>query len=260
MFLPAKPQGAAKMPRFHHEWTVLPHGPVHALAENLRVVTGSLPKGSLPRTCTLVRLPDAGLLIHSAIALEQAEWSRILEWGLPRILVVPIAWHRLDAPAFKKRYPDILVACPRKARRAVEKALPVDRSLEELDGDPVLGGMVSFQVPPGTRGGECLMRVRSGDGTTLVFTDLIFNLPRLEGPEGRVMTWLGSTGGPKVTPIGRLFGVSSRRNLASWLHDEAGDPQLQRLVFAHGQWITDGAADVLRQVADRLIPPKAGAG
>jgi hypothetical protein len=65
-----------------NEWTVLPHGRLTRLDDNLLSVTGTLhmpPMGEVERRMTLVRLSDGRLVVYSAIALIIAnDAARIL--------------------------------------------------------------------------------------------------------------------------------------------------------------------------------------
>src|SRR5205085_669793 len=107
-------------------WTVLPHGRIEKLAENLWRVEGGVPKLPLRRVLVVARLGDGRLLFHNAVALEEAAMREIEAWGTPAFLVVPNGWHRLDANVYKQRYPELRVLCPRGARLRVSRAVPVD--------------------------------------------------------------------------------------------------------------------------------------
>src|SRR3954468_2138577 len=108
------------------QWKVLPHGAIESLGERLRVVEGGLPDLPLKRVMSVVRLDDGGLVIHGGVALNPAVMAELEAWGTPRILLVPNPWHRLDAPAFKRRYPALKIYCPAGARSRVERAVAVD--------------------------------------------------------------------------------------------------------------------------------------
>src|SRR5262245_35108721 len=112
-------------------WNVLPHGDFETLGERLRVVEGGLPNMPLKRVMSVVRMDDGDLLIHNAIALRPAAMTALEAWGKPRILLVPNPWHRLDAPAYKARYPQLEIYCPAGARRRVEQAVVVDGVYED---------------------------------------------------------------------------------------------------------------------------------
>jgi hypothetical protein len=71
------------MPKANSDWKVLQHGPLTHLSENLWWVQGSLPRMSLKRVMTIVRLNDGGLLIHNAIALDDPAMRELEAWGRP---------------------------------------------------------------------------------------------------------------------------------------------------------------------------------
>ena len=96
-------------------WKVLAHEPLLRLSENLLWARGSLPGMSLKRTMVVARRNDGKLVIHSGIALDDAGMAEIERFGSPAFLIVPNGGHRLDAPAYKKRYPSLRVFTP-KAR------------------------------------------------------------------------------------------------------------------------------------------------
>ncbi len=239
--MPARPS--------HRPWTVLPHGPLELLEENLRAVTASLPRGGMNRRMAVVRLSDGRLVFHNAVPLDEPSMAALRGWGRPAFLVVPNRFHRLDVHAFRERHPGLVVLCPAEARPHVEEKVQVDGGLELLPPDPSLSA-----VPlEGMRGGEAALLVRSPGGrATLVFGDAVMNLAHLPGAEGLLLRLLGSTGGPKVTWIARRFAVSDRRALAAHLERLAATPGLSRLLVSHGEDVTRDAPGVLRQVAARL--------
>ena len=62
-------------------WKVLEHGPIVKLAENLWWVSGSVPNMTLRRTMAVVRLRDGDLLLHSAIAMDEAAMRELRRWA-----------------------------------------------------------------------------------------------------------------------------------------------------------------------------------
>src|SRR5437773_1168133 len=117
------------MARPFREWTVLPHGKLTRLDDNLLSVTGVLqmpPMGDVERRMTIVRLADRRLVVYSAIALDEAEMRAIESFGTPAYLIVPNDIHRMDAKIWKDRYPELKVIAPAAARAKVEKVVRVD--------------------------------------------------------------------------------------------------------------------------------------
>lgn len=117
------------------DWHVLPHGPIEQLAENLWWVQGSLRGMSLKRVMTVARRTDGKLVIHSAIAMSDDAMRELEALGEPAFLVVPSRVHRLDAPAYKKRYPSLRVYAPRGGRKSIADKLPIDGTYEDFPAD-----------------------------------------------------------------------------------------------------------------------------
>jgi hypothetical protein len=238
------------MAKANGDWKVLPHGPIEKLADNLWWVQGSLPGMSLKRTMTVVRFSDGRLLIHNAIALDEASMRQLEDWGSPTFLVVPNGGHRLDAPAFKKRYPALQVVAPRGSRARIEEVVPVDLTYDQFPAEDT----VRFETLHGVKEAEGAMLVRSADGVTVVLNDAVFNMDRKRDPLGFFFTTLaGSAPGPRVSRLAKLIYVKDKPALRSDLERLAETPGLQRLVVAHEK-VASGpsAAEALRTAATYL--------
>jgi len=238
------------MAKAHMEWKVLSHGPIERLAENIWWVQGSLPGMSLKRVMTIVRLSDGRLVIHNAIALDDAGMKQIEEWGDPAFIVVPNGGHRLDAPAFKRRYPSLRVVAPKGSRARIEEVVNVDLTYEQFPEE----ASVRFEMLHGVGDAEGAMIVRSQDGVTVVLNDAVFNMDRKRDPLGFFFTTiLGSAPGPRVSRLAKLIFIKDKRALRSDLERLAATPDLQRLVVAHEK-VASGAsaAEALRKAATYL--------
>jgi hypothetical protein len=233
------------------EWKVFDHGPLEELADNLWRVQGTLPGMSLKRTMTIARLADGRLALHSAITLREPEMQKIEAWGSPSFLLVPNAYHRLDAPAYKKRYPALCVLAPKGSRKRVAEVVTVDGSYEDFPKDE----QVELVSLPGVAEVEGAMFVRSSDGLTVVLNDVVFNMDRKRDPLGFVITsLLGSAPGPRVSRLAKALMVKDRGALRAELTRLAELPDLVRVVVSHEK-VTSGraeAADVLRKAATFL--------
>ncbi len=231
-------------------WEVLPHGPLQPLADNLYFVSGELPGMPLRRGMTVVRLHNGDLLLHSAIAMGEEAMAELEALGRPAWLVVPNGFHRIDAPRYKARYPDLRVVCPRGARKAVEKVVGVDVT---YDGLTLPGEAAQIEHLDGLKDREGVLRVVSEDGVTLVFNDAFFNVPHGSGlfwlVYGRLM---GNAGGPRVTSVARMVLVGDKKAYGAHLARLAETPDLKRLVPGHGDIVDADAAGVLRRVAATL--------
>ncbi len=233
----------------YQTWKVHEHGPLEQLEPNLMRAEGSLPRMEMKRVMTVARRADGKVVIHNAIALAEPEMERIEALGEVAFLVVPNGYHRLDARIFKDRYPAAKVVCPAAAVSRVERVVPVDLTYDDFPED----ADVVVRHVDGTRRREGVMIVRHGETATIVFNDLIFNMPHLHGFTGFVLRRLtGSTGGPKVTRIARLFLVDDNPAVAGDLRRLADTPGLSRIIVSHQDVIATDPAGILRRLADGL--------
>jgi hypothetical protein len=232
----------------HAQWKVLRHGDIETLNERLRVVEGEVPGIPLRRVMSVVRLDDGGLLVHGAIALNPAVMAELEAWGPLKILLVPNRWHRIDAPMYKARYPEIKVYCPKGADKRVRKVVAVDGHYQDL---PPLAAL-KIGYLDGVAEREGYLELSSSDGVTLIFNDLVFNQAHLPGFKGRVFRLIRSTGGPRVTNLARLALVKDRRALKEHFLRLAETPRLVRLVIMHGARVDENPSGVLREVAATL--------
>jgi len=209
---------------------VLPHGPIEKLSENLWWVQGSLKGMSLKRVMVIVRLNDGRLVIHSGIALEEAAMLEVEAFGTLAFLVVPNAGHRLDAPAYKRRYPTLTVVTPRGAREKVSEVVGVDLTYEQFPSDET----VRFETLHGIGENEGAMIVRSKDGVSVVLNDAVFNMDKKRDALGWFFTTLlGSAPGPRVSHLGKLLYIKDKSALRAELLRLAELPELERVIVAH---------------------------
>jgi hypothetical protein len=237
------------MAKAHTTWKVLPHGPIEKLSASLWRVEGQLEGIDMKRVMTVARRADGTLVIHNAVALGDAEMAAIDAWGQVATLIVPNGYHRLDAKVFKDRYPAAKVLCPPGAKARVAEVVAVDGVLTDLPAD----GVVDLIVLDGTNGREGAMIVRDGGDTSVVLNDAVFNMPHGKGVTGFVLRRVtGSTGGPRVSRVAKLFLVGDKAKFRAQLEQLAALPGLTRIVVSHHQTISEDAAGTLRRVAAAL--------
>jgi hypothetical protein len=228
-------------------WTVLDNAPIAKLADNMWHVSGAVPHQPFERHMVLVRLADGRLVIHNGIALNDSDMAEIEAWGEPAFLIVPSGLHRMDCHAYKQRYPNLHVITPTPFTEKVAKKVEVYGGLDALPDDPSLAAVRLAGAK------EAVFRVTHGDACSLIFNDLLFNLPdKLPGLGGLVVRLLGSAGGPKVTKLGKRFVVTDRDALRDELDALADSAGLARLVPGHGAVIDEDAPGVLHRVAAAL--------
>jgi hypothetical protein len=231
-------------------WNVLDHGPIEKLADNLWRVEGAIPKMSLRRVMTVARRGDGALVLHSPIALRDAEQRELEAWGTPRFMLVPNGYHRLDAPAYKARYPELAVVAPAGSRAKVQELIAVDLGYDEFPSDQV----VQVRTLQGVGELEGVMTVRSADGVTVVLNDVMFNMDRKRDLLGFLFTTLlGSAPGPRISRLAKWALVKDKEALGAELERLAAMPDLVRLIVSHEK-VASGpaAAAALRQARTYL--------
>ena len=238
------------MAKLNHEWKVLPHGPVKAVDDRIVTVEGDIPMplGKFPRRMTVVGLSRNRSAIFSAIPLSEAGMRKVEEVGKPSFLIVPNGHHRLDAGAWKKRYPKLKVLCPPGAEKAVKEAVAVDSTQDVLTDKHV-----DFVIVEGTGAAEAALVVRRDGGTTLVVNDIVANVRHPQGLGAKIMARLFGFGvkRPQVPRVVKRALVKDGKDLASQLRDWSEIPGLQRLIPSHGD-IIPRPAESLRRLSKSL--------
>ncbi|HEY0191126.1 MAG TPA: hypothetical protein VGC42_08390 [Kofleriaceae bacterium] len=237
------------MPKSHAEWHVAPHRPLEQLSSHVWRLEGELERTPIKRVMAIAKRKDGGLIVHSAIAADEPTMAELAKLGPVRAILVPNGFHRLDAPAFRARFPEAEIICPPGAREAVEEVVPVSKTYDQVASD----GVVELQVLDGTGGREGAVIVRDSGGTTLVLNDLVFNMPHVKGLSGFVLRFItGSTGTPKVTRVARMFLISDKRAARAHLEKLAKLPDLKRIIVSHHAVIDQDPGAVLAAVASTL--------
>ena len=245
------------MPKVHQQWTVLPHGKLVVVDDNILTVTGILrmPLADLPRRMTVVRISEKRLVIFSAIALDDSSMQVLETFGTPSFLVVPSDKHRIDAKIWKDRYPAMKVVAPSGSLTKIERVVKVDTS-EPIFGDTNL----QFITVPGTRRHEAALLVHSPNGSTLVLNDLVGNIRTSSGFAGwflRMMQFAGDE--PQIPMPAKMTMIKDRPALRRQFLQWAALPTLKRILVSHGEPIEHEPAEALRDFAqsldrDRQVP------
>jgi hypothetical protein len=227
---------------------VLPYAPIERLTPFLWTVSGASGAGALRRRMVLVRLRDGSVCVHSGIAMEEKDMQVVDAWGAVRWIVVPNGYHRLDAGWYRSRYPDARVVCPSVWVSKVSQKVQVDGVLEEMPSWEEL----RWEYVEGTSQREVAWWVYGDQDTSLVLNDIVFNHPHMPGFSGWVMKMLGSTGGPRVTPVAKRLFVKDVDALKSQCLAWSKTPFLNRVVVSHGDVIAEDCSFVLQCVSERL--------
>jgi len=238
------------MTRPNEHWNVLPHGKLTPMDDGMLTVEGriKMPLMDLPRRMTVVRLHDSRLVVWSAIALDDAAMATFEAFGRPAFLVVPNDHHRLDAKAWKNRYPELKVIAPEGAREKIADVVAVDMTSPDF-GDPG----VTFVTVPGTRAHEAALVVRRERGTTLVLNDLVGNIHAASGIDGWLLRLAGFAGDDAQIPrVVKMALVKDAADLRAQLLEWAELPGLRRIIVSHGDPIESEPQRTLRDLAASL--------
>jgi hypothetical protein len=231
-------------------WTVLPHGKLSALDDNLLTVVGDIrvPLLDFPRRMTVARLQDRRLVIFSAMALDEPEMRAIEAFGTPSFLIVPSDIHRLDAKVWKERYPALHVIAPEGARAKAEEVVKVDATDADFQ-DP----SVRYVTVPGTKCHEAALVVETSSGTTLVINDLIWNVGNRLGFGGWLYRVLGLTGPePQIPSVVRFGAIKDKPAFCTQLEAWSRLKGLNRILVSHGDIVDRDPPGLLRNLAHRL--------
>jgi hypothetical protein len=234
------------------QWIALPHGKLHEVDPNILTVTGRIhmPFTDLPRRMTVVRLSGKRLVVFSAIALDDSSMRVLETYGQPAFLVVPNDKHRLDAKAWKDRYPDVQVVTPAGSRKKVEDVVHVDTSEPDF-GDPAL----QFVTVPGTGRHEAALVIHTPNGVTLVLNDLVGNIRNSSGWGGWFLRMTNFAGDePQVPRPVKWTMIDDRAALRAQFLRWAELPALRRILVSHGDPIDFQPAEALRDLAQSLAP------
>ena len=231
-------------------YTVFLPGPLVKLDDNLWTITDmvpGIPGKSFPRTMHIIRLADGRLLFHNAIPVPDDTLAEIAKLGQPTYLFVPSPFHCIDAQGFADKL-KLKVLCPAGVRSEVESRVRIEGDERTLPADPTL----RFEVIPGTRFGEGVLRVQSGPRLNLVVCDLFLNVPNLPGFWGWVWKLLGFTPGPVIGPAWLKRAIGDRAALRGYLEELAKDTSLSRIVVSHGPAIEAGFSSLFSMLAKSL--------
>lgn len=224
-------------------WTVTPHGPIEELAPNLWRVEAQLGKRSR-RVMVLARLADGRVVVHSAIALGDAEMARLDAWGEVAAILIPNGFHRQDALIWQERYPKAKVYAPKGSTKGASKATTIHGSYAEVPSDATFRA----RELDGLGAREGVLLVKSDDGTSAVFCDTLINVPKLSGLVGAFLHPTGTLSVPRMT---RVFFAKDKRALRADL-ERIADEGVVRVLPGHGRVITEDARARMREAAARL--------
>jgi hypothetical protein len=227
-----------------------PHGPLVQAAPGLWLVDGKWGNSPFGRRMTVIVLGD-GLLIHSAIRLDDATMAELRLLGEPRVVVVPNAFHSSEAWFYSERFPAAQVLVPREAQARLREKLPrIDGTVED-EWPASCSGIVERATLRGTRFAE--VALLHSPSRTLVLCDACFNMGASDlSPVARVLMRLNDgvdRFGP--TRLARWVFISDRAALADSLRPVM-DWDFDRVVMSHGRVLETGGRAAMERAFDFL--------
>ena len=226
----------------YETWTVNPNKPIEKLDDRLWKVEGQL--GKVQRTMAIARLDDGRLLLHNAIALDEAGMAAIDAWGEVAAILIPNAFHRMDARIMAARYPKAKVYAPAGAAKDAAKATPVAGSYADCPQD----ARVRVRHLPGIGEREGVVEVEGSGGLSIVMNDMLVNIEKQKAP----MEWfLGPTGQVAIPRFARWLWARDKAALKADLQRIA-DAGPVRLIPGHGVDLVGDVATQLRPALDLL--------
>jgi hypothetical protein len=228
------------------KWTVLPHGKLTRLNERIVTVVGELkmPLLKLPRRMTAVRLKSGDLAIFSAIALQEPDMAELEAFGRPAFLIVPSERHRLDAPCYAQRYPNMTVVAPSAGIENIGKVVRVHTSTPDF-GDP--------SVRYVELAADSALEVDCEDGLNIIVNDLIGDIHDESGIGGWLLRVMGFAGDDAHVPAPvKLVLGKHKSEVAQQFRRWAERDNLRRIIVSHGDSIEVDPRGVLRKLAASL--------
>jgi hypothetical protein len=201
----------------------------------------------------VVRLVSGDLLLHSVVALDDAGMAELEAIGRPAYAIVPSVHHVMDAPFYKRRYPELLVLAPEPIRPAIAGRVETGDSVENLL--PALG--VRLHAVPATRAFEYAYDVPlPAGGRMLMFNDVLGNRgARAKGLLGFLfarLLWVGER--PDIPPLYRLGLATDLAALRRFVAALGDIRDLRLATFSHGDPLTRNAAATLNALAPPANP------
>lgn len=195
--------------------------------------------------CTIIRIPDRRLFVHSALPLDDGLKQAVDELGTVSAVVAGNSQHVDFVACWKSYYPNATCLAPpglmaRRPDVPFDAELSVDGTAHAAYGDAdgtirqvylgacgVMGETVFFHVP----------------SKTLVVTDLVFTFPEKGLPFGtRFAKWFLRYA---FTPVLYVFFVKDKKAYESALEEIEG-LGFERIIACHGQIVAEGAVDVFK--------------
>jgi len=191
---------------------------------------------------TVIKLPNAGLLLHSPVPLDDTLRKQLDALGEVQHIVAPNVFHHMHALGAQQHYPQAIVTAAAGVA-AKQPHLRIDRTLSET-GPEAWGDTFGLVTIEGSMLSETVMLHRPS--RTLISADLVEYFEHHdEWLTRQYLKLAGVYGQVAWNRLLRLVYRDRKRARASIDRILAWD--FDRVTIAHGQVITDRAKDNIAQ-------------
>lgn len=221
-----------------------PYEKPRKIAENLWEVRGSW-SNKLGRRMTIIRIEGKKLIVHSAIALEEAELAWLKGLGELVAIVAPNTFHCSEAAWMKEKFPAAELYVPAEKLKEFERF-----SAKDVNQDfPLVAEFVCVPMKGSKMQEAAFIHLPS---RTLILCDLAFHMGEVFTGIGKIFAkWNrihGRFGPSKLTKV--LFTSNRDALLASYEKLLAFD--FDRVVVNHGEVLESGGKERLKKAVEEI--------
>jgi hypothetical protein len=204
--------------------------------------------GDIGCRMTIVRLADSGLFLHSPVPLDAQMRAAIDEIGPVRAIVAPSKAHHLFVGDYVKAYPAArLYAAPGLAEKRKDLNFA---SILANDADPEWEGQIAQHLFLGAARLNEVVFFHPAS-RTVIFTDLVFNMPAQNRPRPRVFNWLTGAVG-HFGPHRLIRRMISDRAAARASVEKILEWDFDRVIVSHGDILDSGGRAQVREAFSYL--------
>lgn len=190
---------------------------------------------------SVIRLPSGDLAVHSPIRIDDSTKAEIDALGPVRHVIAPNAFHHLFVGDFVAHYPDARVYAPRKLKTK-RADLRIDVELESCEGEWE-GAFEAIPIPGTLLHETALIHTPT---RTLISPDILENFET--SPHWFTRWYLKAFGIHGKAAVGLPLRVFYRdRKAARGAMDAILEHEIDRIVLAHGDLVTEDAKSTLRE-------------
>jgi hypothetical protein len=194
--------------------------------------------------CSVIRLGDGGLLLHSPVALSDDLRESIAALGSVRWIAAPNKFHHMFVEENAAAFPDARVYLA-PGLREKQKNLHCD---EVLESEAPTAWGTDIELYP-LASSELVNEIAflHRPSRTLLLTDLLFNLPEPESAVERLLLRINGCCGKLTTSrLGRFVVFRDRAVLRRDV-DRILRWDFDRIIVSHGEVVERGGRDAFRE-------------